>query len=346
MLSCPKNESQVYYHLEPLNRNHLVSKIWIIRHERLVNHKISKVEYVIVSQRNMILRLICMFFESLKLACRKEVKIFCSFNPIPYGLISALAAWIYKKKIHFGFIGSDWFRDCQSKFKGVLLPLLRKGDFFTVTGEAMKKALVKNGFIEEKIAVLPHAIDLDKFEINDPGDCEYACIYVGQLIERKRVDIIIQAFAKVIQTLPNEKLCIIGEGPEEDDLKMLTRALGIESKIDFMGMRYDVHSQMKKAKIIVIASNMEGFPFSLVEGICCGLVPVSSNVGTIAEHIKHDHDGILFESGDAIALAKNLLALLTDEKKYTRLREESIKKRPQFAMSQCDAIWQAWLTNE
>jgi len=334
-------DAQVYNHLMPIVRNPLISKIWIIRHRKSDTGQIPKAEYILVSDKYKPLRWLQMRKHCMRLARRKEVKAFISFNPIPYGLLAGSAAKKYNKQVHYGFIGSDWYRDVKSKFGRCLLPKLRKAAFVTVTGDRMLKDLIDEGFDENKTKILPNSIDLEQYPVAGQ-QADYDCIFVGRLVDVKRVDIILKAFEIICKTRPQAKLCIVGDGPLKENLEKRSAGSGLTNNVDFVGQTKDVQKYLSKSKIILIASDSEGFPFSLVEGICCGLVPVSTPVGTITEHIKDGVNGLLFPCGDIDAMAKCITQLLDDKELYDRLREKALMLREEFSYDTAMTIWDDW----
>jgi len=337
-------DAQVYNHLMPIARNPLISKIWIIRHRKSDTGQIPKAEYILVSDRCKPLRWLQMRKHCFRLARNSNVKAFISFNPIPYGLIAASAAKRYNKQMHYGFIGSDWYRDIKSVFWRWLIPRIKKGSFFTVTGNDMRKELIENGFETSKIAMLPHSIDLQNYSVSNPDNAQYDCVFVGKLIHLKRVDIILRAFNKVLATHPEIKLCIVGDGPLMGRLKQLMYELKIDHAVNFVGYANDVKPYFANARIVVMASLREGFPFALVEGICSGLVPVSTPVGTITEHIIDRVNGLLFPCGDTDAMAGCITQLIDDKGFYEQLREKALLLRNEFSYEEASVVWNKWLT--
>lgn len=334
-------DSNAYHHLIPIAMHPLVSKLWIVRHKKVLLGDIPKSEYRIVANFKPC-RWLQMYWHCKKLAKRKNVKAFISFSPLPYGLIAGFAAHRYGKALHCGFIGSDWYRDAKGKWGKWFLPTIRKASFFTVTGSNMSQELIEYGFESQRINTLPHSIDLNHYPVADLNQARYACIFVGGLIRRKRVDLILRSFAQVLKLFPNEKLCIVGSGPLDNDLKKLTKELGISSSVDFIGQVSDAQPYLSLAKINIIASFREGFPFSLVEGICCGVVPVSTPVGTISDYIHNEENGLLFPVGDDEALANCLCRLLEKPVLYDRLRANVIDMRQRFSHENATQVWDKW----
>jgi len=246
--------------------------------------------------------------------------------------------------MHFGFIGTDWYRYGRGPLARCVRPLLRNISFYTATGESMRAEMIGAGFERRRIAVLPHCIDIERYPPGDPDRADYACVFVGQLIRRKRVAVILEAFAAVLQTHPGEKLCVVGDGPRRPALERLAGVLGIRDSVDFVGYIQDVPAYLRRAKLNVIASRREGFPFSLVEGICCGTVPISTPVGTIADFIRDGENGLLFPQNDAGALAGCIRQLLDDDALYNRMRENVLGMRNDFSYDHATEVWDRWFS--
>lgn len=335
-------DSSVYNHLTPIARHPLVSRLWIIRPQKSLFGEIPKAEYLLTPSVFKPIRWFKMLKACLKLGARKEVRAFVSFNPIPYGLIAYCAAKQRHKPIHLGFIGADWNKYSKGPFGKIFMRAYHNANFITATGQPMKDEMIAGGLREEQISLLPHPIDLDKFPVANPEDAQYTCIFVGELIQRKRVDIILKAFAKVRKSRPESQLCIVGDGPLASNLKKQAAELTIADAVDFVGFANNVQPYIEKSKMILIASDSEGFPFSLVEGICCGLVPVSTPVGTITDTIIDGENGLLFPQGDSDALADKILQLLEEPELYNSIRSKVLELRKRFSYEMATAVWDLW----
>lgn len=332
-------------HILPIARHPLVSRIWIIRHKEILGVDIPKARYMLVPARFKIWRFIKMTAICLWLGRRKQVRAFISFNPIPYGLIAYIGARVSRKAIHFGFIGSDWNIKVKEKWGRFLLPIFRKGSLVTVPGAVFRQEMLQRGFDAEKVIIMPHSTNLDRFATKDSCPTRYSCIFVGRLCELKRVDLILQAWAEVLKSHPQSRFCIVGDGPLEQELHDQAEKLGITGAIDFTGFVENVASYMVASKIVVIASRCEGFPLVLVEAMCCGLVPVCTPVGSIPEIINDGHNGLLFPQNDATALANCITKLLDNPKLYQQLRNNVLGLRNSFSHDRPTAVWDTWLSS-
>lgn len=336
------NDPIARHHLMPIAQHPLVTRLWIVRHKEIGPGQIPKAQYVLVPTRFKLWRFIQMIWICLRLGRKEQVKVFVSFNPIPYGLFSFIAARLHKKVIHFGFIGSDWNICVKGKWGGFLLPILRKADLVTVPGRAMRQEMVQHGFDPNHVTILPHGTDLERFSIVDVDKPRYSCIFVGRLIELKRVNIILQAWAEIVKSHPQARLCIVGDGSLKEDLCRLAKQLGIAEVVNFVGHVSDVQSYLAMAKILIIASRCEGFPAAIVEAMCCGLVPVSTPVGAIVDIITDGENGLLFPVDDVSALTRCIKRLLDDNQLYERLRKKVIELRPRFSHENVTKVWDKW----
>jgi len=335
-------DSQALHYPAPIARHPSVSRVLLLRSRRSPFGQAEGTEYIITS-RFLPLRLLQMYRHCVRLARREEVRGFVSFNPYPYGLIPFFAARRFGKAIHFGFIGPDWYWHMKSVRRRFLLKYVRRADFITATGEGMRQDIIAAGVDPAKVSILPHCIDVERFTVNNPDTAAYDCVYVGKLIRRKRVDVLLRAFARVLETHPASRFCVVGDGPLRTSLSRLADDIGLASAVDFVGYRQDVEHYLSNARTNVMSSSQEGFPFSLVEGMCCGSVPISTPVGTIGDLITDGENGLLFPEEDVEGLAACITRLLDDRPFYDRLRDKVLQMRDDFSYDRATAVWDSWL---
>lgn len=337
------HDATLHNHLVPIARHPKVKRLWIVRPRRFEHADIENARYSLVRSYPVPLRLCHMFSRCCMLARRPEVKAFIGFGAFPYGSVGLLAAKIFNKKAHLGFIGSDWYKHAKGPCGWLLREYMRKADFITATGEKMKSEMENMGFDSTKLTVMPHAIDLNAFRLNLPPLAEHPFVFVGELIRRKRVATILRAFRKVSQHNQDASLCILGDGPQRERLEELTDDLGIAQSTFFRGHVQDVSPYLQRSKAVVMASDREGFPFALVEGMCSGLVPITTPVGTIPDIIEHEENGLLVPRDDVDALAAAMQRTIEDDDLYTRLRDNVLQMRDHFSYDRATEVWDEWL---
>jgi len=337
-------QANAYYHLKPVVMSGIVDHLHIVRPlPPEIPGVISGSTYHEVKGKTIVTRLAKVFLKTLSLGMRREVKGFISFYAYPYGLIACLAGMLTRKPVHIGFVGDDWYGHSFAWYGPVLNAIFRRAALITVTGPKMKDEMVERHFPSHRIHHLPHAIDLDRYLDTPPKDRRYDCIYVGDLIPRKRVHDIIAAIHEVKKVKSDLRLLIVGDGPLRSGLESQAESLGLDGTITFAGFQSDPSKFFCDSKIVVISSYREGFPFTLVEGMAAGAVPVSTPVGTIPDIVIHGETGLLFPVGDVSGLAGCILKLLTDEALFGSLRSEVLVKRSEYGFERVAGLWAEWI---
>lgn len=132
-------------------------------------------------------------------------------------------------------------------------------------------------------------------------------LFIGRLSEEKGAEVLIQAFNQI----PATSLTIIGEGPLEDQLRA---AAG--PNIRFMGRqpREVIKQELNAARAMVFPSVCyEGLPNTIMEAFSTGTPVIASDVDNINSLVAHQHNGLLFETGNPASLVERIQQLDTDE---------------------------------
>ncbi len=198
--------------------------------------------------------------------------------------------------------------------------------------------------ISTPIDVVYNGIDLNRFlrssaegedRISAKGDGDALnCLYIGSLIHRKRVDVLLRAFARVKQSCPTARLTVVGGGPLEETLKALATELQLDDVVRFTGLLIGYpFDELKRSDIFVSASESESFGLVFAEAMSFGLPIVACRVGGIPEVVADGETGLLVEAGAPDALATALLTLLEDPQLRIHMGEaglERVKRRFQL----------------
>ena len=131
-------------------------------------------------------------------------------------------------------------------------------------------------------------------------------LYVGQLITRKRVDLLLQAFSQL--DLPTARLRIIGKGDQEQPLQQLTHQLGIAERVSFTpGMpNAGIVAAMAAADVLVLPSRFDGWGAVVNEALMVGTPVICSDRCGASDVIENGRNGYVFEAGNARALLECL----------------------------------------
>jgi glycosyltransferase involved in cell wall biosynthesis len=178
-------------------------------------------------------------------------------------------------------------------------------DLFIAPSQFMKNKMVEWGVDEAKIVVLYHFIDTKKFKPEFAlGDY---LLYFGRLDQGKGVDNLLKAMVKV---KGNMKLKIVGSGSEYKVLKEMTKKLGLEKRVEFLGPKYDqeLKEVIRQAYLVIIPSRLyEVFGLVNLEAGALGKFVIASNIGGIPEAVQSRHSALLFnyDSSDDLATKIN-----------------------------------------
>jgi glycosyltransferase involved in cell wall biosynthesis len=105
-------------------------------------------------------------------------------------------------------------------------------------------------------------------------------------------------------------LVVAGGGPLESQLRRLSKKLGVEKRVRFLGFEPDVRRWMRAADGFVLSSLWEGLPMGLLEAGACGLPAVATNVPGTSEVIVDGQTGLLATAGNATGLASAMNRLM------------------------------------
>ena len=180
--------------------------------------------------------------------------------------------------------------------------------------------------LKRKLHLIENAVDLS--EIDAPGEMpelirqwreagRIVIGYIGQLITRKRIDILIEAFHAL--EFPKKQLCLIGDGPQRAELESLAERLGERDTIAFLGFRDDRIDFLKGFDIFVLPSELEGIPRCLMEATGAGVAVIASDIPGCRDVVHAEKTGLLVPPGDAATLSRQMSRLIEDQALCVRL---------------------------
>lgn len=152
---------------------------------------------------------------------------------------------------------------------------------------------------------------------------EKVLIHVSNFRKVKRIDTIIDTFAKVRAEQP-AKLLLLGDGPELMDMKAKAHEMNLQDDILFLGKQDWVSEFYQITDLVLLLSEKESFGLTLLEAMKTGVVPIGSNAGGIKEVIKHGETGYIVDVGDSDAASRYALKLLNNPELYQRLQHNML----------------------
>ena len=262
-------------------------------------------------------------------------------------------------------------------FKFLIKHFYNKADYVVAVSSHIKKDLVENFNIsEEKVKVIYNPFDIKAIEslMKEEIEDEYKFIFekpviinAGRLTEQKGQWHLIKSFYEVKKTNPDCNLVILGQGELEEDLKRLTKELGIEDSVFFLGFQKNPFKFIHNADIFALTSLFEGFPMCLAESMVCKTPIISvdcksgpremlyndADISKCANKVEHATFGVLSSPFDDTTdfstninsqekeFAKGLVELLNDRGLREEYRSKASKRVKDFDVANILKQWES-----
>jgi glycosyltransferase involved in cell wall biosynthesis len=177
----------------------------------------------------------------------------------------------------------------------------------------------------QAVELVPNGIDCGPYlRYNRPAaepDAPLRLIYVGRLVPGKGLLESIEGLRIARSRGVKARLVIAGNGPEEPRLRQYTRDAGLTRDVSFVGAAYGEQKAqlLAQADALTLASYTEGLPYSLLEAMAAGVVPIVTPVGAIPDVVTQGEHGLLVAPRDAGAIADAIGTLAQDRAMLARM---------------------------
>jgi glycosyltransferase involved in cell wall biosynthesis len=231
---------------------------------------------------------------------------------------------------HSSFLLMDRVSDGELRFAS---SVYRNADSVVAVGSALAERV--NELAGRPVAtIVPNTVDTDYFHLPPPernARPDFTFIAVCDLVDYKRVDLLLAAFARLHVIQPRTRLVIVGTGGQLRSLQRLAADLHVFDAVEFTGAlpRPQVRERLWSADALVLPSHAETFGVVLIEALSTGLPVVATRCGGPEDFVTAT-DGILVQRDDENALADAMLSTMK-RGGSSRVRHESVKERFGFA---------------
>lgn len=159
---------------------------------------------------------------------------------------------------------------------------------------------------------------------NHAIDASFRIIFVGSLIERKGVDVLLTAFSKLDHEKDLPKLDIVGSGPDESQLRDLAVRLGITNSVSWLGSRKidEIPQLIATADFLVLPSRFDGWGAVVSEALMVGTPAITTDRCGAAAAVRASRCGAVVPANDAIALCNAIRAEIARGPLTTELRSQ------------------------
>lgn len=217
---------------------------------------------------------------------------------------------------------------------------LRRADAVTTICEGLRGDMIRRGIPAEKITVIPNAVALEEFDSSLPKDAELlrrhglgdgiVLGFIGSFYAYEGLDLLIRAMPALAARHPGARLLLVGGGPEDERLRAMVAAQGLERLVLFTGRvphdqveRYyslvDIFAYpRKKMRLTDLVT-----PLKPLESMAMRRIVVASDVGGHRELIAPD-TGYLFAADDVDGLIAALSRAIGDKAQWPQMQERAI----------------------
>lgn len=225
------------------------------------------------------------------------------FVAIIYGIMVAMLNLRRDRKIRIYFhIESKWFSKISELISRMLVYSLNNFyDRIFVFDELLEKYLMTRGLNNNKISIIYTGVNRDYFKYKPFEQHNLIVVYVGTLSKRRKLDIILGAFKRLIVNIPTAELYIVGDGPDKERLIHTVERLNINKNVIFTGLidhsRVSEYINMSTICLAMYPKKEYDiqFPFKIFEYMACRKPVITTNTTSTSRYLMHDKDAILIE---------------------------------------------------
>ena len=199
------------------------------------------------------------------------------------------------------------------------------------------KNYFKNFIKSKKINYIPNHIDLKE---NHKSSSSKIILSIGRMHAQKGFDILIKGFKKSNAVKLKWKLILIGEGPEKNRLKNLSKSMNLTTNIKFLNYT-NPYKWYKKAGIFALLSRYEGTPNVILEAASFKLpIIISKGTGGALDIITNNKSGFIVKNSSTIEVGNCINKLIINSKLRREMGKKVYKKIKSF--SDFETIYMNW----
>lgn len=216
--------------------------------------------------------------------------------------------------------------------------VFRRADAVTTICEGLRNEIVSRGIAADKITVIPNAVDTVNFTVGGEARADLqeqlglsgktVLGFIGSFYAYEGIPLLVRALPDLLLSHPDLRLLLVGGGPQEQEIKALIAALGLEDKVVMPG-RVDhrkVQDYYNLVDIFVyprLSMRLTELvtPLKPLEAMAQGRLVIASDVGGHKELIREDETGVLFSAGQSAALTEAVNGLLARRGQWQQMRD-------------------------
>ncbi len=197
---------------------------------------------------------------------------------------------------------------------------INQSDAITAVSNDLRDETYKVFKIEKEIEVIYNFVDVHRFT-RKPIDAfrkviapkgERILLHASNFRKIKRVEDVVKIFHEVHKQIPS-KLLFVGDGPERQMTEELSRSLGVDEDIRFVGKQEQMEDILAIADLFLLTSDYESFGLAALEAMAAGVPVVSTNAGGLKEIMIQGQTGYMADIGDVPAMSRFAMDILNKD---------------------------------
>ena len=222
----------------------------------------------------------------------------------------------------------------------------KRADLMIAVSASVEEYFARLGVEKGKITTIPIGIEISKFKVSEEVrealreelgiQNDVVIGFVGRFSVEKNPFTLLEAFAEASRHADKMVLIFVGTGPVEGKLRMLSYDRGINDKIIFTGIRYDINRLLSAFDIFILPSYTEGCPTAMLEAMASGKAIIASDIPSIREIVRNGKEAILVNPYDAEELKRATLLLYNNPSLRIKL---SRKARERAELYDVDRVY-------
>ena len=276
------------------------------------------------------------------LTTHRNIDVFYIIGTPQFAVWAILFARFFHKPIVLALTGKAEIFDCHKNWRNKIFS--KCSSYIATTREIRRGFMELGGISSEKITVLAHGIDTQKYPQSsshlrrelkykhsiNPND--KILLFCARVVINKGIDTVMKFWPTIHEKNPEAKLFVVGGGRTEilEELKELSKTL--DNSIIVTGEMDKPQEYYQMADVYVFPSRHEGLPTSLIEAMSSGLPAVVSDIGGCEDLIFDNETGYRLYSENADGFAEKILFLFDNDE----LRQKLGNNAAQYVRKHCD----------
>jgi glycosyltransferase involved in cell wall biosynthesis len=209
---------------------------------------------------------------------------------------------------------------------------LRRAHAVGVRGGHSARILEAHGIPADRIFSPPNLYDPASYAPDPAVEKDIDVLFVGNLVAVKRLDRLLEAVVLLAGRRPDLKVSLVGDGVLRGELEARAARLGLSGRVRFEGARpfEEIPRWLRRARLMVMTSEMEGLPQAMIEAMSCGVPVVIAATGDVTTLARHGENAWIVETPTPEGFAEAIDRLLGDHALRARLSEGCLAMRDQF----------------